>query len=179
MKQLLLTSLLGLSLVLGACDSGDTASETPAEAPADTAAQPADQPTVELVAATEPASTLGEVPSLGAGEEVRPNGLRILDEVVGDGAEAVAGMAVSVHYTGTLVDGSKFDSSLDSGQPLTFTLGQGRVIKGWEEGIAGMKVGGKRRLAIPTELAYEDNPPVASIPPGATLMFTVELLDAK
>ncbi len=178
MKQPILASLLGLTLALGAC-GGDTASEAPAEAPADSAAQPTDQPTVELVAATEPAAAVGEVPSLGEGEEVRPNGLRILDEVVGDGAEAVAGKAISVHYTGTLINGYQFDTSLDDGQPLNFTLGQGRVIDGWEEGIAGMKVGGKRKLGIPADLAYGDSTQYPDIPPGSPLMFTVELLDAK
>jgi len=98
------------------------------------------------------------------------------DLVVGDGAEAVTGKSVSVHYTGRLTDGSKFDSSLDRGEPFTFTLGAGQVIRGWEEGVAGMKVGGKRKLTIPPEMGYGDHgfPPV--IPPRATLLFEVELL---
>ncbi len=174
MKQPILAGLLGLSLVLGACTGGDTASEVPAEATAETVTEP----TVELVAATAPATAV-EVPSLGEGEQVMPNGLRILDEVVGDGAEAVAGKAISVHYTGTLINGYQFDSSLDSGQPLDFTLGQGRVIDGWEQGIVGMKVGGKRKLGIPADLAYGDSTQYPDIPPGSPLMFTVELLDAK
>lgn len=178
MKQPILASLLGLTLALGAC-GGDTASEAPAEAPADSAAQPTDQPTVELVAATEPAAAVDEVPSLGEGEEVRPNGLRILDEVVGDGAEAVAGKAISVHYTGTLINGFQFDTSLDDGQPLNFTLGQGRVIDGWEEGIAGMKVGGKRKLRIPAELGYGARGAGGVIPGNATLIFDVELLGVR
>jgi len=98
------------------------------------------------------------------------------DLTLGDGAEAAAGMSVSVHYTGTLTDGTKFDSSLDRGQPFDFRLGAGQVIKGWDEGVPGMKVGGKRKLTIPPEMAYGDRgfPPV--IPPNSTLVFEVELM---
>jgi FKBP-type peptidyl-prolyl cis-trans isomerase FkpA len=107
------------------------------------------------------------------------SGLQYQDLVVGTGVEAVAGKSVTVHYTGTLQDGSKFDSSVDRGQPFTFTLGAGQVIRGWDEGVAGMKVGGKRKLVIPPGLAYgaQGYPPV--IPPNATLTFDVELLDVK
>ena len=102
--------------------------------------------------------------------------LKSEDLVVGSGAEASAGQKVSVHYTGTLTDGSKFDSSLDRGRPFEFVLGAGRVIKGWDQGVAGMKVGGKRRLTIPSDLAYGSRgfPPV--IPADATLIFEIELL---
>jgi FKBP-type peptidyl-prolyl cis-trans isomerase FkpA len=94
----------------------------------------------------------------------------------GSGAEAVAGKRVTVHYVGTLTDGSKFDSSRDRGKGFTFALGAGEVIRGWDEGVAGMKVGGLRRLTIPHQLAYGERgyPPV--IPPRATLVFEVELL---
>lgn len=97
----------------------------------------------------------------------------------GSGAEAQKGQTVSVHYVGTLTDGSQFDSSRDRGRPFQFPLGGGRVIKGWDEGVAGMKVGELRRLTIPAALGYGARgfPPV--IPPNATLVFEVELLDAR
>jgi FKBP-type peptidyl-prolyl cis-trans isomerase len=107
------------------------------------------------------------------------SGLKKEDLKVGTGPEAKKGDHVSVHYTGTLTDGTKFDSSLDRNQPFDFTLGAGMVIKGWDEGVATMKVGGKRLLLIPSQLAYgpSGRPPV--IPPSSTLLFEVELLDTK
>ena len=95
----------------------------------------------------------------------------------GTGAEAKAGNTVTVHYVGTLTDGKKFDSSRDRGQGFTFKLGAGQVIKGWDQGVAGMRIGSMRKLTIPPDLAYGDRgfPPV--IPPGSTLVFEVELLD--
>ena len=103
--------------------------------------------------------------------------MNIEDLVVGSGAEAKAGQTVSVHYVGTLTDGRKFDSSRDRGTPFRFPLGAGRVIQGWDRGVAGMKIGGKRKLTIPPELAYGARgfPPV--IPANATLVFEIELLD--
>ena len=97
----------------------------------------------------------------------------------GSGTEAANGMSVSVHYTGKLTDGTKFDSSLDRGTPFTFTLGQGRVIKGWDQGVLGMMVGEKRTLTIPSELGYGSAGAGASIPPNATLIFDIELLDVQ
>ncbi|MDC0636233.1 FKBP-type peptidyl-prolyl cis-trans isomerase [Amylibacter sp.] len=97
----------------------------------------------------------------------------------GSGTEAANGMSVSVHYTGKLTDGTKFDSSLDRGTPFTFTLGQGSVIKGWDQGVLGMMVGEKRTLTIPSELGYGRAGAGASIPPNATLIFDIELLDVQ
>ena len=107
------------------------------------------------------------------------SGLQYTDLVVGTGAEASAGATAVVHYTGWLLDGTKFDSSLDRGVPLEFVIGQGRVIKGWDEGVGTMKVGGKRELIIPPNLAYGDAGAGGVIPPGATLKFEVELIELK
>lgn len=104
--------------------------------------------------------------------------LKIEDLVTGEGAdEAVAGKTVTVHYTGWLEDGTKFDSSHDRNDPFRFSLGAGQVIRGWDEGVAGMRTGGKRKLTIPSELGYGDSGAGAVIPPGATLIFEVELLE--
>src|SRR5438874_7332118 len=112
-----------------------------------------------------------------------PNGLKYTDTKTGDGATATKGHKVSVHYTGWLYNngakGAKFDSSLDRGQPFAFGLGAGQVIQGWDEGVAGMKVGGKRTLIIPPALGYGARGAPGAIPPNATLMFDVELLDVK
>jgi FKBP-type peptidyl-prolyl cis-trans isomerase len=102
--------------------------------------------------------------------------LVIEDLKLGDGAEARAGQSVTVHYVGTLTDGKKFDSSRDRGQGFAFKLGAGQVIKGWDQGVAGMKIGGLRKLTIPPELAYGDRGFPGAIPPRATLVFEVELL---
>jgi len=118
-----------------------------------------------------------------AGEDLKSvdtqNELKIEDIKVGEGAEAKSGNKVSVHYTGTLVDGTKFDSSLDRGEPFSFTLGIGQVIQGWDKGVMGMKVGGKRKLTIPSALAYGKREVPGAIPPDATLLFEVELLGIK
>lgn len=113
-------------------------------------------------------------------QEVKmPSGLKYVDRVVGTGDEAVAGKTVNVHYTGWLENGKKFDSSVDRGQPFSFPLGAGRVIKGWDEGVQGMKVGGKRKLTIPSDLGYGSRGAGGVIPPNATLIFDVELLGVR
>lgn len=99
--------------------------------------------------------------------------------MIGKGPAAKSGDHVSVHYTGTLLDGTKFDSSRDRGEPFEFTLGAGMVIKGWDEGVVGMKKGGKRRLTIPSELGYGKQGSPPKIPPDATLVFDIELLEIK
>lgn len=106
------------------------------------------------------------------------SGLKYEELTVGDGAEATAGRMVTVHYTGWLTDGQKFDSSKDRNDPFAFVLGGGMVIKGWDEGVQGMKVGGVRRLTIPPQLGYGVRGAGGVIPPNATLIFEVELLEA-
>ncbi len=108
-----------------------------------------------------------------------PKELQITDDVVGTGAEAKSNDNVSVHYTGTLMNGHKFDSSRDKGKPFDFKIGSGQVIKGWDQGVVGMKVGGKRRLAIPSDLGYGAGGHPPDIPPNAGLKFEVELMDLK
>jgi len=103
-------------------------------------------------------------------------GLGYVEIVEGTGPRPKTGDTVNVHYTGWLKSGQKFDSSLDRGQPLSFPIGKGRVIKGWDEGVGTMKVGGKRKLVIPAHLGYGDRGAGGIIPPGATLIFEVELL---
>ncbi len=112
-------------------------------------------------------------------EVTTPSGLKYVDQVVGTGEAAAAGQNVSVHYTGWLENGKKFDSSVDRGQPFSFPLGAGRVIKGWDEGVQGMKVGGKRKLTIPSDLGYGSRGAGGVIPPNATLLFDVELLGVR
>ena len=107
------------------------------------------------------------------------SGLEYIEVEAGTGSQAEAGKTVSVHYTGKFQDGKVFDSSVSRGEPITFLLGKGRVIKGWDEGIALMKVGGKAKLIIPPNLGYGERGAGGVIPPNATLVFDVELVDVK
>ena len=114
------------------------------------------------------------------GQEVTTSsGLKYVDQILGTGEVATAGKNTTVHYTGWLENGKKFDSSVDRGQPFSFPLGAGRVIKGWDEGVQGMKVGGKRKLTIPSDLGYGSRGAGGVIPPNATLIFDVELLGVR
>ena len=121
----------------------------------------------------------GFVPAEGTPLPPGPKELQIVDDAVGTGAEAKTGDNVSVHYTGTLMNGHKFDSSRDKNKPFDFKIGSNQVIKGWDQGVVGMKVGGKRRLTIPSDLGYGSAGHPPDIPPNAGLKFEVELLDIK
>ena len=127
-----------------------------------------------------PNSIKGENIKMAQAQEVTtPTGLKYTDEVIGNGASPRNGQIVVVHYTGWLTDGTKFDSSVDRGQPFTFPLGQGQVIRGWDEGVASMKIGGKRKLVIPPALGYGARGAGGVIPPNATLVFEVQLLGVQ
>lgn len=131
--------------------------------------------------ATPPTSPQQNREQLMASEQTvtTASGLQYVDIVEGTGASPSKGQTVVVHYTGTLEDGKKFDSSRDRGQPFSFKIGVGQVIKGWDEGVMTMKVGGQRKLTIPADLAYGSRGAGGVIPPNATLVFDVELLDVK
>lgn len=178
---LLLVIALAVVMVLGGCKAKETPTATAPAQPAATAETPA--PALE---APKPASPTGKEEAVEAARKLgtpsenpivtTASGLQYIDVKTGDGAEAVTEKLVSVHYTGWLVNGTKFDSSKDRGQPFQFPLGAGRVIKGWDEGVAGMKIGGVRKLIIPSELGYGPRGAGNVIPPNATLIFEVELL---
>jgi FKBP-type peptidyl-prolyl cis-trans isomerase FkpA len=118
-------------------------------------------------------------PAVNLPSTTLPNGMEFVDIQVGTGDQAVAGKQVTVHYTGWLTDGKKFDSSRDRRDPFQFALGRGQVIKGWDEGVQGMRVGGQRRLIIPPSLGYGQRGAPGAIPPNATLIFDVELLKVQ
>jgi len=171
-KRSSLSLLVGLMLVAALSVAGCS---KPAETPT------ASTPDATTSAETAPAETAApETAAPEKGPVTKPvTALKITDTKVGTGAQAKAGQSVTVNYTGWLTDGTKFDSSLDSGQPFTFNLGAGEVIKGWDQGVAGMKVGGTRRLIIPPSLGYGDQGAGGVIPGGATLVFDVELLSVQ
>ena len=166
-----MAALLALSVAgLAGCGSKST-TEPAAEQPV--AEQPAAQePAAEVPSASEPKAT--DAPQA---EEVTE--LKIEDLKKGKGDEALAGDNVLVHYTGWLTDGTKFDSSVDRGEPFPFQLGAGQVISGWDQGVAGMRVGGKRKLTIPPDMGYGAAGAGGVIPPNATLIFEVELLEIQ
>lgn len=152
--------------------SSGTTSTSARVTPSTTAAEtPSSEPAPAMASAQPPGEPVGSAVSVEL-----PGGLRYVDLKVGDGNIAEAGLTASVHYTGWLLDGSKFDSSVDRGQPFEFRIGGGGVIRGWEEGVKGMRIGGKRKLTIPPDMGYGANgyPPV--IPANATLVFDIELL---
>jgi len=154
MRTILLLVALVLATSLAVGGSGQAATpEEPAQAE---------------TPATEPPAAAPEVTEL-----------QIEDLKEGTGAEAKSGDSVTVHYTGWLIDGTEFDSSVDAGQPFTFNLGAGEVIPGWDQGVAGMKVGGKRKLTIPPDLGYGAQGAGTAIPPNAVLVFEVELLEVN
>ena len=135
--------------------------------------------TTGVAACASPPGATQSPPGASATEVTMSDGLKYTDEQIGTGAVATAGKTAVVHYTGWLENGTKFDSSLDRNQPFSFPLGAGQVIKGWDEGVQGMKVGGKRTLIIPPDLGYGARGAGGVIPPNATLKFEVQLLDVK
>jgi peptidylprolyl isomerase len=177
MKALsILTILLCVACAKPAADSA-TATTTPT----DTAAPAASDTTpAEALVPTEPTGASAmDTFSMPTNLQTTASGLQYTVDTPGTGAQAQAGQTVAVHYTGWLTDGTKFDSSRDRGEPIEFPLGQGRVIKGWDEGIGLMKVGEKRTLVIPPSLGYGARGAGGVIPPNATLVFKVELMSAK
>lgn len=160
----LMVALAAVSLLAAGC----------AAAPTPTASTTTAQPQAAQPAA--PATAPSSAAPASPGQTAPVTTLKIVDKTVGTGAAAKAGDLVTVDYTGWLTDGTKFDSSIDAGQPFQFTLGKGEVIVGWDQGVAGMKVGGVRTLTIPPDLGYGTQGAGGTIPSNATLVFEVKLL---
>ena len=201
MRDILISSTVCVFCLLIALVSQLVAPSTVSAAPSSTAttavvrsnaSQSAARPSFELdpddpnptLFAMAPENTSNDASALGgpleaADTQITASGLKITELTVGEGAEATSGQTVVVHYRGTLENGKQFDASYDRVTPFSFPLGAGRVIKGWDEGVQGMKVGGKRKLVIPPDLAYGSRGAGGVIPPDATLIFEVELLDVK
>ena len=165
------TALWSGAALLALIATGCYQASTTQSAASSSAASTTNTPPAAVAPAEKPAGT-----ATSAAEVLLPGGLKYTDLKVGDGDIAEAGLTATVHYTGWLTDGTKFDSSVDRNQPFPFRIGAGNVIRGWDEGVKGMRIGGKRRLTIPPDMGYGDrgSPPV--IPPHATLVFEVELL---
>ncbi len=169
-------AMLVLILVVG-CSSQPKKSEPAKAPPKDSKGSAGSQePTSQPM---EPASPPTQPPVAASGLVTTPSGLQYRDDKVGTGSSPAQGHTVIVNYKGTLTDGTKFDSSYDRNEPFDFKIGVGGVIKGWDEGVMSMKVGGKRHLVIPPELAYGADGIKGVIPPNATLIFDVELLEVR
>ena len=175
MKKLLTVTAI---LLLAACTK-PPADSTVSESTTAPAATTEAAPETTATAPAEPQGAEMDTFSMPTDLQSSPSGLQYTIDRPGTGAQPQPGQTVAVHYTGWLTDGSKFDSSRDRGAPIEFPIGQGRVIKGWDEGVGAMKVGEKRTLVIPPGLGYGPNgrPPV--IPPNSTLVFKVELVDVR
>jgi len=181
MYQRLAALAIAAAVLAAGCNQTSKQSSSSTTTSAGAMTTPPSTPAASAPATTPSTSTTASIPGApGTGNVHKlPSGLQYDDLVVGSGKMAEAGMNVSVHYTGWLTDGTKFDSSVDRGQPFVFQLGSGQVIKGWDEGVKGMRIGGKRKLTIPPDMGYGDRGAGGVIPPGATLVFDVELLDVK
>jgi peptidylprolyl isomerase len=176
--------LISFGVLLACCALLVVAQFTNSAALADTQQKPfVDAVADVLIAETTKFNTpTSKTPAMEQSQEniiTTASGLQYVDLVEGTGAQPQSGKQVTVHYTGTLTDGSKFDSSRDRNDPFSFPIGQGRVIKGWDEGVMSMKIGGRRKLIIPPNLGYGERGAGGVIPPNATLIFDVELLGVK
>jgi peptidylprolyl isomerase len=179
--KLLLAITFAASLALAACGSSDSNNASKTASPPTGGVKPGASATANQPAAPTQATdgNAPGIPPLSQPIQTTASGLRYMDEKVGGGASPKSGQHVTVHYTGWLTNGTKFDSSRDRNQPFAFAIGQGQVIKGWDEGVLAMKVGGNRRLIIPAALAYGPSGRPPTIPANSTLIFDVELISVE